>query len=288
MLVVFAATALVWIFAIATPTIADQATIATGLDAIPIPTSTPNLPSLTLIPGLLVGSLSIAIVALAQGAGIAPRSPTRTARPRTRRATSSARPRQRRRRVLPIRPHRRVAVAHRGERRRRSHPPARRCGRRALRAPPRRVLRDRRRPHPEAVIGGLLLVIGVELVVGRIPDARLAWRADHLPRLLFIVTLLLTLAVPLQGAILAGTILSLLAYVARSATSARLRRINHDLDGWLLDDDIPATLPPDEPLLVRNTGPNFFAAVTTIVDHLPAPDPDHPGVLVLDLGQLDR
>ena len=32
---------------------------------------------------------------------------------------------------------------------------------------------------PEAVIGGLLFVIGVELITGRLPDARLAIRADR-------------------------------------------------------------------------------------------------------------
>ena len=141
---------------------------------------------------------------------------------------------------------------------------------------------------PEAVIGGLLLVIGVELIIGRIPDARLAWRTGLAPRILFVVTLVLTIAVPLQWAILAGTVLSLLAYVGTSAASARLRRIDRADGDWLIRDDIPDTLPGDEPLMIRYTGPNFFAVVTSIVDRLPAADLDHPGVLVLDLGELDR
>ena len=288
-MVVLAGTAAVWNFSITTPTIADQAAIATGVDAIPIPTTTADLPDLSLIPGLLVGSVSIAIVALAQGAGIAPAFPN----PNGLRADAS--------RDFVGQGLGNVAGAFF-----QSAPTGGSLSRTAVSAEggaTRRwaglvaglsvlglvVFAGSAVGHiPEAVIGGLLLVIGVELVVGRIPDARLAWSAGHLPRGLFLVTLVLTLAVPLQWAILVGTVLSLLAYIARSSASARLRRIDHDADGWLLSDDVPTTLPADQPLLVRYTGPNFFAVVTSIVDHLPAPDPDHPGVLVLDLGEVER
>jgi len=107
---------------------------------------------------------------------------------------------------------------------------------------------------PEAVIGGLLLVIGVDLVVGRLPDARLAWRAGTAPRVLLIVTFVLTLAVPLQWAIMGGAVLSLLAYVGASSRAARLQRIVRDDQGWMLADEVPATLPPGEPVLLRYSG----------------------------------
>jgi SulP family sulfate permease len=141
---------------------------------------------------------------------------------------------------------------------------------------------------PQAVIGGLLFVIGVELVVGRLPDARLAWRAGTTPMLLLAITLVLTLAVPLQWAIIGGTVLSLLAYIGASSRQAELQRLTRDDQGWMLVDDIPPVLPPDEPVLLQYTGPNFFAVATTVVDRLPAPDPDHPGVLVVNIGALQR
>ena len=68
-------TAVVWIFDIDTSLISDVATIPSGLDAIPIPSGSADLPDLSLVPELLVGSLSIALVALAQGAGIRPAFP---------------------------------------------------------------------------------------------------------------------------------------------------------------------------------------------------------------------
>ncbi|MCB0968078.1 MAG: STAS domain-containing protein, partial [Ilumatobacter sp.] len=95
-----------------------------------------------------------------------------------------------------------------------------------------------------------------------------------------------TLVVALQWAIIGGAVLSLLAYVGASSSSARLLRLVRDGDGWLVTDDLPDTLPADEPIVVRYTGPNFFAAMSSIGDDLPDPDPDHPGVLVLDLGAL--
>jgi SulP family sulfate permease len=288
-LVVIAGTAIVWIFGIATPTIADQATIATGLDAIPIPTNSSELPSIALIPGLFIGSISIAIVALAQGAGISPAFPNPTGG----RADAS-------------RDFLGQGLGNVGGAFFQSAPTGGSLSRTAVSAEggaTRRwaglvaalsvlalvVFAGSFVSHiPEAVIGGLLFVIGVELVVGRIPDARLARDAGTLSLILFFVTLALTLTVPLQWAILVGTVLSLLAYIARGTASARLRRIDRDAEGWLLTDDIPDTLPADEPLIVRYTGPDFFAVVTSIVDHLPRADPDHPGVLVLDLGRVDR
>ena len=90
-IVVLAGTLVVWVFGIDTSTIADVATIPSGLDAIPIPTSTADLPDLSMIPSLLAGAFAVALVALAQGAGIRRRSRTPTAAVRAHRVTSSVR-----------------------------------------------------------------------------------------------------------------------------------------------------------------------------------------------------
>jgi SulP family sulfate permease len=67
-----------------------------------------------------------------------------------------------------------------------------------------------------------------------------------------------------------------------------LQRLERDDRGWLLSDDIPASLPADEPLVLRYVGPNFFADVPTVVDHLPAAEAAHPGVIVLNVGALQH
>jgi SulP family sulfate permease len=288
-LVVIVGTVVVWAFGVSTTLIADEATIPTGLSALPIPTSLSDLPDLSMIPTLLVGSFSIAIVALAQGAGIRPAFPN----PDGSRASAS--------RDFLGQGLGNVASAFF-----QSAPSGGSLSRTAVSADGGAsgrsagyvaaatvvvlvvVLGTVVSQIPEAVIGGLLFVIGVELVTGRLPDARLAWRTGVTSMVLFAVTLILTLTVPLQWAIIAGAVLSLGAYVVASASGGQLKRLVRDDQGWLLSDEIPEALPQDEPLLLRYTGPNFFADVTTLIDRLPAADAAHPGVVVLDVGVLQH
>ncbi|HWJ61479.1 MAG TPA: SulP family inorganic anion transporter [Acidimicrobiales bacterium] len=288
-LIVVAGTAVVWILSVDTATIADQATLATGLDALPIPTQSSELPSLAMVPGLLIGALSIAVVALAQGAGVRPAFPNPDGTP-----------------ADPSKDFTGQGLGNIAGALFQSAPTGGSLSRTAVSAEGGAtsrlaglvaalsvavlvmVLGAVVGHIPEAVIGGLLLVIGVELITGRLPDARLAWRTSRASRLLFVITFVLTLAVPLQWAVLTGAVLSLLAYIGASTRGARLVRLRHDDLGWLVDDDVPHVLPDDEPLILRYTGPNFFAVTAAIADRLPVADPDRPGVLVLDLGRLDR
>ena len=288
-LVVAIGTAVVWIAGLDTTLISDKATIDTGLSALPTPDSLDVLPDLTMIPELVVGSLAIAIVALAQGAGIRPAFPN----PDGSRSSAS--------RDFVGQGLGNLAGAFF-----QATPTGGSLSRTAVSADGGATSRlagfvaggsvvllvvvfGSVVGHiPEAVIGGLLFVIGVELVMGRLPDARLAWDAGMASAALLVVTLALTLVVPLQWAIIGGAVLSLLAYVGASSSSARLVCLVRDDQGWLITDDIPATLPSDEPVIVRYLGPDFFAVVSTVGEELPDADPDHPGVIVFDLGGVHR
>lgn len=74
-MVVVVGTVVVWLLGVDVAVIADSFTIPTGLAALPIPTSLDELPDPAMIPSLLIGAISVAIVALAQGAGIRPAFP---------------------------------------------------------------------------------------------------------------------------------------------------------------------------------------------------------------------
>jgi SulP family sulfate permease len=288
-LVVVVGTLAVWLLDVDTPLISDEATIPTGLAAVPIPTSLDQLPDLTMVPTLLVGAIAIAIVALAQGAGIRPAFPNPDS------SASSAS------RDFLGQGMGNVAGAFF-----QSTPTGGSLSRTAVSADG--GARHRRAGYvaaatvlllvvflgpvvsaiPEAVIGGLLFVIGVELVLGRLPDARLAWHTGRQERSLFLITLVLTMTVPLQWAIIIGAFLSLFAFVSASSSRVELKRAVRDEAGWLWTEDIPDTLPADEPLLLRYTGPNFFAYVTAMGAQLPEAVPGQPGVLVLDVGSLQE
>lgn len=282
-------TAVVWLFNIDTQVIASVATIPSGLDALPVPGGVADLPDVTLIPELLAGSLSVALVALAQGAGIRPAFPNPSGKeasasrdffgqgvgnvvgslfqsPGTGGSLS------------------RTAVSVEGG------ATSRWAGIFAaiwliflvvLFAP---VVGE----IPEAVIGGLLFVIGVEIVTGRIPDARLAWRTGRRPALLFAVALALSLIVPLQWAIIAAAALSLVDFVASAGNEARFRQCTLEDEGWLISlDELPTSLEPGEILVLSYQGPNFFAEVPALIDATPKPQPGAPpSVVVLNVGLL--
>ena len=288
-LVVFLGTFVVWALGIDTEVIADEATIPSGLAALPIPTSAADLPDLSLAPSLFVGAMSIALVALAQGAGIRPAFPNPGGKEASAsqdflgqglgniagsffQATPSGGSLSR------------TAVSADGG------SSSRMAGFVAagtvvllvvLLAP---VVGQ----IPEAVIGGLLLVIGVELVVGRIPDARLAMAAGRGRFALFLITLIMTLTIPLQWAIFLGAVLSLLAYIGASGSANPLVSYRRDEAGWLASAETPAHIPAGGVVPLAYSGPNFFAEVASALDELPKPDPGatQPGVVVVDLGRL--
>jgi SulP family sulfate permease len=286
-IVVFGGTAVVWALDLDVQLVSDEATIPSGLEALPIPTSPADLPDLSMIPELLVGAIAIAIVALALGAGIKPSFPN----PDGSRASQS-------------RDFLAVGLGNIGGAFFQSTPTGGALSRTALSAESGARTRVAAITAaitivilvvffapvvgaiPEPVIGGLLFIIGVGLIRGRLPDTRLIARTGPGPVALLTVTLVLTLTVPLQAAIVIGTFLSLAAFVMASASHGELLTARHDGSGWLLEREIPSTLPADAPLLLRHEGPNFHAAVSPLVEGLPEPDPDHPGVLVIDVGRL--
>lgn len=286
-IVVLGGTAVVWALGLDVALVSDEATIPTGLAALPIPTGAGDLPDPALVPDLIVGAVAISIVALALGAGIRPAFPN----PDGSRASQS-------RDFLAVGLGNlagsvfqsppvggslsRTAITHDGGARSRVG---------GITAAVTVVILvvffgPVVGAIPEPVIGGLLFIVGVGLVRGRLPDTRLALRTGPVPAVTLVTTLVLTLTVPLQWAIMLGTVLSLGAYVVGSASLSELVVARRDDQGWLLDPDVPATLPTDGLLLLRHRGPNFFAEVPALVEGLPSSDPRRPGVLVLDVGDL--
>lgn len=280
-------TLIVWVLGIPTQVIADVASIPSGLSALPIPTSSSDLPDLSLVPELLVGSFSIALVALAQGAGIRPAFPNpegpaaRSSRDFLGQGLGNVAGS-----VFMSTPTggslSRTAVSADGGSRSRLAGFVGAATVVLLVV----VLSPVVGQIPEAVIGGLLFVIGVELVTGRLSDARLAWRTGWTPRLLFLLTLVGTLTMPLQWAIIGGAVLSLLVFAASSGSRGAVHRIVRDDEGLAVVDDIPRQVPGGEVLLLAYTGPNFFAETPMLLEQLPDPPGPGapPGVVVLGVG----
>ncbi|WP_242427132.1 MULTISPECIES: SulP family inorganic anion transporter [unclassified Streptomyces] len=134
---------------------------------------------------------------------------------------------------------------------------------------------------PMPVIGGLILVVGGELIWGKRHDIRLVLRTSRMPAGAMILTFLATTQLPLQQAIVLGAVLSLLLYCAQAARRARLLALVRDADGRWRTSDVPERLPPGEVTVLYYEGVSFFAELPGIEDELPRPDGARGAVLVL-------
>ena len=69
---------------------------------------------------------------------------------------------------------------------------------------------------PMPVIGGLIFVIGLELVAGRLPDIKLVLRVAPISAVAMLITFAATTQLPLHTAILIGVITSLVLYCVKA------------------------------------------------------------------------
>ena len=124
---------------------------------------------------------------------------------------------------------------------------------------------------PLAVIGGMLTVIGIELIVARVPSARLVISAGSWGSIIAMaLTFLSALFIPLQDTIFLGAGLSLLLYVVASSRKFRLQQAVHlDDGGWEMH-SAPKELVSNQVNVFVLQGLDFFAEVPTLQDQMPS------------------
>ncbi|MEU2250772.1 SulP family inorganic anion transporter [Streptomyces sp. NPDC019224] len=144
---------------------------------------------------------------------------------------------------------------------------------------------------PMPVIGGLILVVGGELIWGKRHDVLLVLRTSWMSSAAMILTFLATTQLPLQQAIVLGAVLSLLLYCAQAARQARLVALRRTPDrpsgpGHWETTEPPAVLAPGSVTVLEYAGSSFFAELPRIEHLLPATDGARGAVLVLTLRAL--
>lgn len=136
---------------------------------------------------------------------------------------------------------------------------------------------------PMAVIGGLMLAIGGELIAGRRQDIALVLRTSWMSAVAMLVTFVATTGLPLQQAIFLGAGLSIVLTAVGVAQSARLIALTRDEDGaWNLGDP-PATLPSGTTTVLHYSGAGFFAEVSRIEQEWPDIDGVTDAAIVLSV-----
>ncbi|WP_245797409.1 SulP family inorganic anion transporter [Mangrovactinospora gilvigrisea] len=116
---------------------------------------------------------------------------------------------------------------------------------------------------PMPVIGGLILVVGGELIWGKRADIALVLRTSPLSAAAMVLTFLATTQLPLQRAIILGAVLSLLLYCAQAARRARLVALTPQDGHWRVAEP-PAEFPSGAVTVLYYDGVSLFAEVPRI------------------------
>lgn len=117
-------------------------------------------------------------------------------------------------------------------------------------------------------LAALLIVVGV----GTIKPARVmsVARTGTGPLTLMSVTLVLTMVIPLQYAVLVGVGLSVVVFVAGSSNRLVTKRLVFRGDGRVEQVDPPAEVASDDVIVLQPYGAIFFATADALRGHLPA------------------
>ncbi|MEP9392998.1 solute carrier family 23 protein [Gordonia sp. VNK1] len=133
---------------------------------------------------------------------------------------------------------------------------------------------------PMAVIGALLIVIGLELIEGRWDDIRLVFRSAPLSAAALLVTLVATTQIPLQNAILLGAVLSLIVFCVQAARAASLVTLRPSGSRWEVA-PVPDVLPAEQVTVLHYSGSSLFAEVPRVSSEWPAMDDDSMRCVVI-------
>jgi sulfate permease, SulP family len=139
---------------------------------------------------------------------------------------------------------------------------------------------------PMPVIGGLILVIGAELVAGRWADIKLVSRTAPLSAVAMVITFVATTELPLHQAILIGAITSLVLYCVKASQSATLVALRPAQDGGWDRADVPDTCPSNEVTVLHYAGVGLFAEVPRIDELWPKVNDSSNAVVVLSMGTM--
>ena len=134
---------------------------------------------------------------------------------------------------------------------------------------------------PMAVLAALMIMAGVSAIDLR--EARSIWNTGGAARWSILVTFLATLVLSVPLAVAAGVLLTVVLYLASSASDVTVRALIPLGNGRFSESDPPARLPSNAVTVLDVYGSLFFAGARTLREALPSPEGATRPVVVLRL-----
>jgi SulP family sulfate permease len=115
-------------------------------------------------------------------------------------------------------------------------------------------------------LAGLLMVVGFRTV--KLEEIFGVWKTGQIQAATMAVTLVLTILIPLQFAVLVGVGMSTLLFVIRQSNDLVVKRLILE-EGGFREVEPPAEVPPNEVVLIQPYGSLFFASAAVFEERLP-------------------
>lgn len=128
-------------------------------------------------------------------------------------------------------------------------------------------------------LAGLLIVVGFRTVKPK--DIKAVWRTGPIQATVMSVTFALTLIIPLQYAVIVGVGMSLVLYTVRQSNQITVRRLVVDDQHRIREIEPPAEVPGHDVVALQPYGSLFFAAAPVFEDQLPKVTEDSTNSVVI-------
>lgn len=128
-------------------------------------------------------------------------------------------------------------------------------------------------------LAALLIVVGI----GAVKPSRIysVAKSGPLEAVVMAVTFVLTLIIPLQFAVLVGVGMGIVLFVAEQSNRVRVRRVQLMPDGRMRESDPPAVVPGREVTVLQPYGSLFFASAPVVERQLPVVVAESRGAVVI-------
>lgn len=128
-------------------------------------------------------------------------------------------------------------------------------------------------------LAGLLITVGAMTI--KPAKIETVIKTGPIQAVVFFATLVLTLFIPLQWAVLTGVALSSVLFILRQSDRVSIRRLLVDDEGGVSEVDPPTQVPAAEVLALQPYGSLFFAAASSFEARLPVVDKGSKGSVVI-------